>query len=157
MKVLLVEDEEHKTVDLKNRLRVHGVADSDLTFAQSVREAVLAVVTTTFDLVVLDMALPTFSKVRPDEGGGGLAQAVGGVEVLRAMQASGKRAAIIIVTQYPDIILNGEKVKLQNVAKIISQRYEQNVLGGVLYSFNTPKWEAAFDGLLGLLNARRSL
>lgn len=148
MNILLVEDEEHKTTDLINRLRKAGFGEGQITVTRSVREAVLAVLDTDYDLLVLDMALPTFSKIRPDEGGGGVAQAVGGVEVLRALSSCGKSTKVIVVTQYPEVIVNGEKLKLQNVGKAISTRYNQRALGAVLYSYNSPKWEASFDNLL---------
>ncbi|WP_132665582.1 response regulator [Rhizobium sp. PP-CC-3G-465] len=152
MRVLLVEDEEHKQNDLINRLYKNGVRQDQLTVAQGVREAVIEAELQNFDLIVLDMALPTHSKAS-----GSVAQAVGGVEVLRTLQALGRRSAIIIVTQYPDVIVNGQKVKLQNVAKVLSARYEQEILGGILYSFNMPKWEASFDALVGVVNARGGL
>ncbi|UHS55502.1 hypothetical protein [Agrobacterium vaccinii] len=149
MKVLLVEDEEHKTTDLLNRLKQSKVTNSsEPTVAKSVREAVLAVLGNTFDLIVLDMALPTFSGAGRDEGGGGVSQAIGGIEVLRALQSTKKKASIIVVTQYPEIAVGGERVKLSQIGKVVSKRYDQNVLGAVLYSFKTPEWEANFDRLL---------
>ncbi|WEK51824.1 MAG: hypothetical protein P0Y66_07565 [Candidatus Kaistia colombiensis] len=147
MRVLLVEDEEHKSVDLTNRLKTHLNAQN-LCVAKSVREAVLAVLTKSFDLVVLDMALPTFSGAAREEGGGGVSQAIGGIEVLRALQSTGKSTRIIVVTQYPEISVSGERVKLSQIGKVVSSRYGQQVLGAVLYSFKTPEWETAFDRLL---------
>jgi ActR/RegA family two-component response regulator len=149
MKVLLVEDEEHKTTDLLNRLMDSAVTnDSEPVVAKSVREAVLAVLSDNFDLIVLDMALPTFSGSAREEGGGGVSQAIGGIEVLRALQSSGKKSRIIVVTQYPEIAVSGDRVKLSQISKVVSKRYGQNVLGAVLYSFKTPEWEANFDRLL---------
>lgn len=150
MKILLVEDEEHKTTDLVNRLKII-YPDHFLYLARSVREAVLEVLKREFDLVVLDMALPTFSDASRDEGGGGVSQAIGGVEVLRTLQSAGRNCNVIVVTQYPEIIISGERVKLQQIGKVVSKRYGQNVLGAVLYSFKTPAWEENFDRLLGAI------
>lgn len=149
MRVLLVEDEEHKTTDLLNRLKQSTVTNkNEPVVAKSVREAVLKVLSFNFDLIVLDMALPTFSGSAREEGGGGVSQAIGGIEVLRALQSSGKKTSIIVVTQYPEITVSGERLKLSQVSKVVSKRYGQNVLGAVLYSFKTPEWEANFDRLL---------
>lgn len=148
MNVLLVEDEGHKTTDLTKRISAAGVLERDLIIAQGVREAVLQVISMNFDLIVLDMALPTFSKNGSGGGDGGLAQAVGGIEVLRALKACGRRARIIIVTQYPDVIIGGERIKLPQIGKVVSAKYEQIVVGSILYSYNSPSWEATFDALM---------
>ena len=145
MRVLLIEDEEHKANDLTKKLFASGVEHNDLTRVISVRQAVLEVTEGNFDLVIVDMALPTFSSA----GGGGAAQAVGGIEVLRALSMAGVRAKIIIVTQYPDILVGGNRVKLHQAARVLSGKYNQDVLGAVLYSYKTPEWAAAFDVLLG--------
>lgn len=147
MKVLLIEDEEHKANDLIRLLLARGVSPSDLTRAIGVRQAVLQATESAYDLVVVDMALPTFSSA--GDSGGGTAQAVGGIEVLRALSNSSVSTKIIIVTQYPDIIVGGNRVRLHQAARVLSTKYRQEVLGAVLYSYKTPEWEAAFDALLG--------
>jgi len=148
MNVLLVEDEEHKTKDLCDRLTRHGIKPDQLEIVTSVRDAVLTVNRRSFDLVVLDMALPTFSKAGSEDVGGGLAQSVGGVEVLRALKAAGQTSKIIVVTQYPEIIISGQRVKLSSIGKFVSSKYKQSVTGAVLYAYNTPEWGAHFDMLL---------
>ncbi|MGN6142121.1 MAG: hypothetical protein ACTHOP_00875 [Mesorhizobium sp.] len=149
MRVLVVEDEEHKSNDLIAQLNKNGVDIQTITLANSVREAVLAVTQDAYDLIVLDMALPTFSKGAETDQVGGLAQSSGGIEVLRTLQASGVQAKIIIVTQYPEIIINGASAKQTQVAGIVSRRYGQIVLGTVIYSFNTPEWGRNFDRIIG--------
>ncbi|UCI21963.1 response regulator [Mesorhizobium sp. B2-1-8] len=148
MKVLLVEDEEHKTADLTERLLAAGVAEGNLEIAQGVKEAVLKVGATDFGLIVLDMALPTFSKDQAKGGEGGVNQAVGGMEVLRALKACSRNTRIIVVTQYPDVIISGDRIKLNNIPRLISQKYGQTVVGAILYSYKSPDWEAAFDSVM---------
>jgi CheY-like chemotaxis protein len=148
MKVLLIEDEEHKANDLVSRLLANGISREDLVLVSGVRQAVLNVTQEHYDLIVVDMALPTFSNGVEDSSGGA-AQAVGGLEVLRALSAAGASAKIIIVTQYPEIILGGNKLKLHQAARVLSSKYKQEVLGAVLYSYKTAEWGAAFDSLLG--------
>jgi CheY-like chemotaxis protein len=149
MKVLLIEDEEHKANDLTARLLAKGVLHRDLMRVSGVRQAVLEVTNQNFDLIIVDMALPTFSSSREDSGGGGAAQAVGGIEILRALWLAGVTTKIIIVTQYPDVIIGGNRVRLHQAARVLSNKYKQDVLGAVLYSYKTPEWGAAFDALLG--------
>jgi CheY-like chemotaxis protein len=148
VKVLLIEDEEHKANDLTSRLRAKGLAAENVVRVSGVRQAVLQVTAANFDLVIVDMALPTFSD-STDDSSGGTAQAVGGIEVLRALSVASVSTKVIIVTQYPDIIVGGNRVRLGQAARVLSKKYDQDVLGAVLYSYKTPEWEAAFDALLG--------
>ncbi|MFK4810358.1 hypothetical protein ACI3KW_09105 [Devosia sp. ZW T5_3] len=144
MRVLLVEDEEHKIADLTERILRAGIAPGDLVAVSGVRDAVLQATGGSYDLVVLDMALPTFSHGT----GGGVPQSVGGVEVLRALDAEGLSLKIIVVTQYPGIIIGGKNVTLRQVGKVASAKYGQQVLGAVLYKFKMPEWQEAFDALM---------
>lgn len=146
--VLLVEDEAHKVNDLIGRLRAHGVADSAVCTVSSVRDAVLQVMSRTFDLIVLDMALPTFTKSSAAGGSGGIAQPVGGIEVLRALKSKGERCPIVIVTQYPEVLINGVSVRLNHLPKVIARHYQQNLLGAILYAYKQPGWQQDFDHLI---------
>lgn len=146
MKVLLVEDEEHKIDHLTECLSEEFGSDG-LTTVKAVRDAVRAVYLNAFDLIILDMSLPTFAVAETSDGGG-VAQAVGGVEVLRAMKETDRRCNVVVVTQYHDILINGEQIALKDVPRKIRDRYGINVLGAVLYSYASPAWRATFLSLL---------
>ena len=134
MKVLLVEDETHKREEM--RQCVHEVYGFDPEIVDGVSSAVLRVINFDFDLIILDMALPTFGESSDDKKKGH-DQAQGGIEVLRALKHAKKSTKIIIVTQYPDFNLGGTKVKLKDSPDIISKRYKQDVIGAVLYNYKS--------------------
>lgn len=147
LKILLVEDEPHKREELTACLdKFYGEA-LDLENVESVHDAFWAVKIEDYELIILDMALPTFST----EGATaqrGLDQALGGFEVLRTLKARGLRSNIIIITQYPDITVGGERLKLTSAAGILSQRYEQNVLGAIIYKYKSPANNVRLTNLL---------
>lgn len=146
MRVLLVEDEEHKIQHLTECV-IEEFGAEGLRTVKSVRDAVRAVYDTDFDLIILDMALPTFAVAETSDGGG-FAQAVGGVEVLRAMNETQRRCNVVVVTQYHDILINGEQIALKDVPRKIRDRYDIKVLGAVLYSYASPSWRTNFIALL---------
>lgn len=85
-KILLIEDESHKRDELAEYIEEFVGPDLSLDIVDSVRDAVLSVSRKDFDLIILDMALPTFTT----NGGkfdGGLDQSLGGVEVLRTLKS----------------------------------------------------------------------
>jgi CheY-like chemotaxis protein len=149
MKVLLIEDEEHKAKDITGRMLAKGISKDSLIHLSGVRQAVLEVSSNEYDLVIVDIALPTFSIEKRDGSAGGADQAVGGIEILRALKNLGIKTRIIIVTQYPDVIIDGNRVRLQQAVRMLATKYSQDVLGAVLYSYKTPGWEVSFDALLG--------
>lgn len=136
-KILLIEDEPHKREELLSYLSDLDLLEFDIQVCGSVRDAVLKVIESQYDLIILDMALPTFSSDGSGQDGG-LDQALGGVEILRALQSQNKKSDVLIVTQHPDIMVSGKKVKLKTASKVLSKQYGQNVVGAVLYRYKSP-------------------
>lgn len=134
VEVLLVEDEVHKRAELTDC--IVNIFGSPPDHVDSVRSAVLQVIQKDYDLIVLDMALPTFSSNSSDQHKGH-DQAQGGIEVLRALKSNKKEAKIIIVTQYHDFYIGGSKIKLKDSPKIINEKYNQNVVGAILYKYKS--------------------
>lgn len=146
-KILLVEDEPHKREELTASLEAFFQGNLELEHVDSVHAAFWAVSAFEFDLIVLDMALPTFTA-DGDVSAGGFDQAQGGVEVLRALKMRQLRSKIIIITQYPDITFGGKRLKLAEAPKVLSQRYDQDVVGGVLYKYKSPSNHSKLTALL---------
>lgn len=134
MKILLVEDETHKRDEIHRC--IIDVFSAPPEFADSVNNAVLKVIEFDYDLIILDMALSTFGE-NADDNQKGHDQAQGGIEVLRALKSKNKSTKVIIVTQYPDFYIGGTKVKLKDSAKIITDKYKQNVIGAILYHYKS--------------------
>lgn len=134
MKVLLVEDEVHKRDEM-----VQCVLDAYNVLPEivdGVRSAVMKVSDNDFDIIVLDMALPTFGEQSTDHLKGH-DQAQGGVEILRTLRHKGRAPKILIVTQYPDFYIGTQKVKLKDASKVIEEKYGQKVLAGILYKYKS--------------------
>jgi len=134
MKILLVEDEIHKRDEIIQC--VQQVYDFSPDVVDGVRSAILKVMEIDYDLIILDMALPTFGDNANDRNKGH-DQAQGGIEVLRALKQVKKSTKVIIVTQYPDFKIGEAKVKLKDASKIIFDKYDQNVIGAVLYHYKS--------------------
>jgi len=132
--ILLVEDEVHKRDEMKQCvLEAYGLLPE---VVDGVSSAVHMVQNFDYDLIILDMALSTFGESAEDKKKGH-DQAQGGIEVLRALKASGKVAKVLIVTQYPDFYIGGTKVKLKNSVAVVSEKYRQKVVGAVLYHYKS--------------------
>lgn len=145
MRILLVEDDEFKAGQLQPVLTGWGTIDT----VQSVRDAVVAVLTDHFTLVILDMALPTFTKSALSSGG--TAQAQGGMEVIRALKSRRAEVPVIIVSQYPDLEIDGSFQSLESCPSTLEARYGVNVVGAVLFDFDDRSWQEKIEVLLEIL------
>ena len=147
MKILLIEDEAHKREEISTHLRAFYGDDLSLTIADSVRAAISDITQNDYGLIVLDMALPTFS-LEEKVSDTGLDQALGGVEVLRTLRALNKIQHVIIVTQYPDIFLDGRRVKIAKAQYSLEKKYGQTIVGSVLYKYKSPNTRNKVHNLL---------
>ncbi|MFN3736245.1 response regulator [Hydrogenophaga sp.] len=145
----MIEDEVHKRDELiQCVLEVYSFQPE---VVDSVRSAVLKVMECDYDLIILDMALPTFGESSLDKIKGH-DQAQGGIEVLRVLKLQSKSPKIIIVTQYPDFYIGPTKVKLKDAGKTINEKYNQNVLAGILYQY---KSKATLQKIMSLLKNQK--
>ena len=149
-KILLVEDELHKRDELSGYLNEYLSPKPNLDVVESVRGAVVAVSDDDYDLIILDMALPTFTTDE-NNANGGRDQALGGVEILRTLKALGKHATIVIVTQYPDIEIEGKRTKLKVATSSLSKKYGQNIAGALLYKYRSNLNRMKLKDVLGKL------
>lgn len=134
MRILLVEDEVHKRDEMIRCISdVYGQLPD---IVDSVSSAVLKVIEIEYDLIVLDMALSTFGE-NADDQKKGHDQAQGGIEVLRTLKHIGRAGRILIVTQYDDFYVGGVKVKLRDSARVLKDKYGQDIIGAVLYNYKS--------------------
>lgn len=152
MAVLLVEDDEFKAADI-TKVIVEFCESTIIRRAMSVTTALRAVSETQFSLVVLDMSLPTFELSGP--GGGGSPQSQGGLEVLRlAKRLSAAQGAFVLITQYPDIELEGRDVPLAASLRIIKSKFELDVRDCILYEFDTDAWRQPLRSVLSSVSEK---
>jgi Response regulator containing CheY-like receiver, AAA-type ATPase, and DNA-binding domains len=148
MKILLIEDERHKREEISSYVTEFYKNSVDIVNVDSVRDAVLTIGASRYNFIILDMALPTFSNT--EEGAtGGLDQALGGIEVLRALKSKGIIGTIIIITQHPLITVSGKTYKLADAIPILSKRYEQNIIGGFIYKYRSHSNNNKLVSILG--------
>jgi CheY-like chemotaxis protein len=143
--ILLIEDDEFKASDIA-KVIADSMPHATVRRATSVTSALKAITEVTFSLIVLDMSLPTFELSGP--GGGGSPQGQGGLEVLRLSQRLKNEAPFLIVTQYPDIEIDGRDIPLSAASRALRRRFEVNVKGCVLYEFDGNSWRAPLRDFL---------
>jgi CheY-like chemotaxis protein len=148
---LLIEDDEFKATEVGKKV-TDCFPDLRVERALSVTSALQAITREMFSIIILDMSLPTFELSGP--GGGGSPQGQSGLEVLRLARHLSIRTPFIIVTQYPDIELDGRDIALPHGAKALRKRFDLDVRLCLLYEFDGHAWRLPFRECVSAVCAR---
>lgn len=144
-RILLVEDDPYKEKGLREAMQ-EVANDIELALAVSVQTAVASVRSSVFDLVVLDMALPSHDR---SLGKGNPRQMPsGGLEVLLNLNEKQRRDPVIIVTQYPEIEINGQLISIEEVPDILPIIVDVELRGIVQYDEFAPEWRMKFQSIM---------
>lgn len=143
--ILLVEDDAFKQKELEGAL-LELIPDADVRVGRSVQQAVTLLGERAYDLIVLDMALPSH-EVRP-AAAQPMSQPSGGVELLLELSYEQRGDPVIIVTQYPEIEFDGRLFALSQFARAFGKKASANLRGAVYFNVLDGGWQAELRRLV---------
>lgn len=145
MKVLLVEDDEHK-----RRSIIAALQDCNpnvaIFVAESLYTGIQSLDSGPFELVVLDMAIPS----HPPEPGQGspVSFNTGGLDILLELDSRGRKDACIIITQFPEIEVSQVFHPVKQASAAINKELGYSVIDCIPYSSDDGGWLKQFSDLL---------
>lgn len=149
MKVLLVEDDEIKRIQLDAFLH-EALPDSEVSLAKSYHSALQSVIGGAYDLIILDMTMPTYDIGAEEYGG--RPQHYAGRDILRQLERRSIKTPVVVVTQF-DVF--GEGISALTRAQLDVQlrtKHSGNYIGTVYYNSATDGWKtdlkSALDSVL---------
>jgi CheY-like chemotaxis protein len=145
--VLIIEDDEFKANNIRD-LIVSSGKYSDVSLVSSLVEAIEAINKYDFDLILIDMAIPSHPVV--SGGGAPMSLLTGGLEILLELQSIEKAPQCIIITQYPDIEISGEFYTVEEAAVEIKNLLGCEVLECIKYIEGSESWKTAIKKVLNL-------
>jgi CheY-like chemotaxis protein len=144
MRVLVVDDDDNKRRQLCRAVN-DTVAVAEITERRSYQSALRALITGNYELVVLDMTMPTFDVASDDDGG--RTQAYAGRELLRQMEARAVRTPAIVVTQYEQF--GGETgLTLGELNAQLAALHPDVYVGSIFFDITTANWRHEFAALI---------
>lgn len=145
MRILLVEDDEHKRRSIVSALRACNQS-FEVVDAESLYTGIQAIDDVPFDLVVLDMAIPS----HPPEPGEGspVSFNTGGLDILLELESRGRSDRCIVITQFPEIEISQIFYPVDVAAAAIEKELGYKVIECVAYSEGGDDWLKQFSGLL---------
>lgn len=141
MNVILVEDDEYKANQIKEFLINKG---NEVVIKKSYKTGIEAIVNGVFDLVLLDMTIPTFeiSPLHPSSRN----RKYGGRDILNEMHRKEIRTPAIVITQY-SIFGDGE-MSLDELDEELMNNYSEIYRGIVFYNASVLDWQANLTVLI---------
>jgi CheY-like chemotaxis protein len=145
MRILLIEDDEHKRVSIESALEKCGPI-LKIQFADSLFTAIEALDGDPYDLIVLDMAIPSHPPM-PGQGSP-VSFLTGGLDVLLELESRGRVDPCVIVTQFPEIEISQVFYSVANAVSAIKDLLGYNVLDCIAYSGEDGVWLTKFQEIL---------
>lgn len=145
MRVLLVEDDEHKRRSIVSALRAFD-QEVSVVVTESLYTGIQAIDDTPFDLVVLDMAIPSHPPV-PGEGAP-VSFNTGGLDILLELDSRRRDDCCIVITQFPEIEISQIFYPVEEAAAAIKKELGYEVIDCIAYSGEDGDWLKQFSDLL---------
>lgn len=149
-RVLFIEDDQFKRDAVMATLEAAN-NDLDVTQALSVQSALTEIEGGTFDLILLDMALPSHS-VRAGESPAA-SMLSGGMEIIMELAYLHRAEPLIILTQYPELEVEGELLALPIAQVRLCEMFGASIKGVILYEHQATRWISELSDELEKLSA----
>jgi len=145
IKILLIEDDSFKAKSLQDFVS-SVLRDVSINNASSLVEAIDQVSQEPFDLVLIDMAIPSHPII--SGAGSPISLLTGGLDVLLELKSLERSDPCVIITQYPEIELSGQFFPVQQACREIKTQLDCEVLACIEYSEGSESWKAALLDIL---------
>jgi hypothetical protein len=143
---LIVEDDLFKMEGIRAHLKEHFGNRIMMSECQALSVAKALLASKQFHLAIIDMSIHSHE---PEKGAGSaFPLSSGGLDVLFQIVYSGRHTPCIVLTQYPDIEIEGEPVPVEMAQKEILEKFSIEVAGCVRYIENDNRWKAAVTSIL---------
>lgn len=150
--ILLVEDNYHKRqkiIDFINSVFEHVIIQEAYSFTSGSK----AISTTTFDIVMLDIGLPTYDKIGNESGG--RKRMFGGREIARKIIRRNNEANIVFITQYDAFSDGGISLSFDELGEILSDECGTSFHGLIHYDSSKSAWKDSLNIVLNKIEKEK--
>ncbi|MBW0278812.1 response regulator [Shewanella xiamenensis] len=140
MNVLIIEDDDYKKENISKFIRKKFNNNNiSISVAVSLSEAINAIDNSNFDLIFVDMAIPSH-KAEPGEGTA-ISFLTGGIDVLIELSETERKDKCIVITQHPSIEISGEHYPLDIAPLKFKELLDCDVLACIHYIEDDSSWK----------------
>lgn len=144
MRILIIEDNINKLKQIRDLLE-NKYYECDIIEAYAFNSGMKRIVENNWDLVVLDMSLPTYNITHTESGGD--KKPVAGKNIMKRMLNRQIYSPVVIITQFETF--DDDKISLETLNKEFEESFSKIWKGTIRYG--NDEWESEFDEILNKL------
>ncbi len=145
MRILIVEDNNNKLRQIRNALE-GKYKNCEIVEAHAFNSGVKRVFENNWNLVILDMSLPTYDITHTESGGA--KKPVAGKNIMKRMLNRNIVSPVIVITQFETF--DDNKISLDTLNKEFEESFDA-IWKGTIY-YGNDEWETEFEQLLEQLD-----
>jgi len=145
MKILLIEDDQHKSSQVTSFLE-NEIQNIEMTLKKSYQSGLKEILSNDFDLILLDMQLPNFD-IKPGEDGYKFRK-LAGLDILEEVERKEKDCKILIITQFETFGEGESYIDLNDLKHILKENHAKNYIDTVFYSPENSMWQSILINLI---------
>ena len=144
-RLLLIEDNRHKRQKICSLISEWNLS-TDIMEARSYTSGWQALQDKEFDLVILDMSLPTYDTNENETGG--KFRTFGGKEIVRRIARRNIKTKFVFITQYSSFNDTSVTQSLGSIEEELISDYGDQCLGVIRFDTATTEWKETLIGIL---------
>lgn len=137
--VIVIEDDFKKKEDIRNFLK-SDLLINNIVIKESYQSGLRELIKNKFDLLLLDMSIPTWDK-SIDEPGGNF-EKFGGYKILKEITRKKKQIKTILITMFDDFGESDTSITLNQLDNLLKTEFPDIYIGAVYYNTREEKWKA---------------
>lgn len=146
MKILLIEDDQNKQNEIKDFVEKYLSNDVSIDVKRSFQSGYQAIINNCYDLLLLDMSMPTFDIGLGESGG--RSRPFAGKDILMRLKARKIRLPVVVVTQFVRFGDRNKYITLSEIKEELRSKYSENYINTVYYQSTSNDWKKNLQEVL---------
>jgi CheY-like chemotaxis protein len=138
MKLLLIEDDQHKSNQIIHFIN-ESINEKSIELKRSYQSGLRELLTRDFDLVLLDMQLPNFD-IKPGEDGYKFRK-LAGIDILRELTRKKRDCKVVVITQFETFGEGEFYIDLANLKQMMKAEFSAIYIETIFYSPDNSLWQ----------------
>lgn len=148
-RIILIEDDAKKIEDIKEFI-TKVMRSESLIVRESYQSGIREILKNDFDLLLLDMSIPTYDKSSLEPGGP--YEKFGGYKVLREIIRKKRPIKTILITMFDDFGESDLSITLSQIDSSLKEEFPDLYIGSVFYHARENNWQAELKALINNFN-----
>lgn len=138
MKILLIEDNDLKKEKVRAFI-LESFLGAIVETASSYNTGMTLALENSYELIILDMSIPTYEKTESNRGG--RFRVFGGREIAQRLKKMNRLPPFLVLTGYKDFKNDNEKTTFEQLSETM-EKVDGNFLGMIHYESASSKWKS---------------